>query len=171
MGTRHRRPRRSKPKDQPRTAAELPSARRSQTICLTGCSTRAFCPATRSPPMSSLSMSSTSTSPTPFRAEFRYAPSQGLPVALSQYAPGKVVWIDNKEWTSGAIYAPVQKERFQAWRNNLLYFECQVCHYAKHVSYEEAERGEERDCPACGAAGEVRQGEELDAAARLRAPR
>lgn len=89
----------------------------------------------------------------PYRAEFRYAPSQGLDVALSQYAPGKVVWIDNKEWTSGAIYAPVQKERFNAWRDKLLYFECRVCHYAKHFPYDQAERGEERDCPACGAAG------------------
>ena len=53
---------------------------------------------------------------TRFRAEFQYEPSQGLDVALTQYAPGKVVWIDNKEWTSGAIYAPVQQERFQAWR-------------------------------------------------------
>lgn len=89
----------------------------------------------------------------PFRAEFRYAPSQGLPVALSQYAPGKVVWIDNKEWTSGAIYAPVQAERFRAWKDRVLYFECQVCRYAKHLPYGEAERGEERDCPACGADG------------------
>lgn len=89
----------------------------------------------------------------PYKAEFRYAPSQGLDVALSQYAPGKVVWIDNKEWTSGAIYAPVQEERFRAWREKLLYFECRVCHYAKHFPYDQAERGEERDCPACGAAG------------------
>lgn len=89
----------------------------------------------------------------PFHTEFRYAPSQGLPIALSQYAPGKVVWIDNKEWTSGAIYAPMHKERFQAWRDKWLYFECQVCHYAKHFPYDQAERGEERDCPACGAEG------------------
>jgi hypothetical protein len=89
---------------------------------------------------------------TRFRAEFRYAPSQGLPVALSQYAPGKEVWIDNKLWTSGAIYAPVQEERFRAWQDKLLYFECQVCHYARHFSYAEAERGEARECPACGAA-------------------
>ena len=87
----------------------------------------------------------------PFRTEFRYAPSQGLPIALSQYAPGKVVWIDNKEWTSGAIYAPVHTERFQAWRDHWLYFECQVCHYAMHVPQSDAQRGEERDCPACGA--------------------
>ncbi|MFL1376800.1 DEAD/DEAH box helicase [Nocardiopsis protaetiae] len=89
----------------------------------------------------------------PFHTKFLYAPSQGLPIALSQYAPGKVVWIDNKEWTSGAIYAPVHKERFQSWRDKWLYFECQVCHYAKHFPYDQAERGEERDCPACGAVG------------------
>lgn len=89
----------------------------------------------------------------PFHTEFRYAPSQGLPIALSQYAPGKVVWIDNKEWTSGAIYAPMHKERFQAWRDKWLYFECKVCHYAKHFPYDQAERGEERNCPACGSEG------------------
>lgn len=89
----------------------------------------------------------------PFHTEFQYAPSQGLPIALSQYAPGKIVWIDNKEWTSGAIYAPMHKERFQAWRDKWLYFECQVCHYAKHFPLDQAERDEERDCPACGAVG------------------
>lgn len=94
----------------------------------------------------------------PFHTEFRYAPSQGLPIALSQYAPGKVVWIDNKEWTSGAIYAPMHKERFQAWREKWLYFECQVCHYAKHFPYDQAERGEDRDCPACGSVGSFGKG-------------
>ncbi|MGW6504284.1 DEAD/DEAH box helicase [Nonomuraea angiospora] len=86
-----------------------------------------------------------------FRAEFQYEPSQGLPVALTQYAPGKVVWIDNKEWTSGALYAPDRKELSQAWQSRLLYFECKVCHYATQVSYSEANRGDTRDCPACGA--------------------
>ena len=38
----------------------------------------------------------------------------------------------------------------QAWREQMLYFECQVCHYAMHVPSDQAERGEERDCPACG---------------------
>lgn len=86
----------------------------------------------------------------PFRAAFQYAPSQGLPVALSQYAPGKVVWIDNKEWRSGAIYSPVQAERYKAWRGHKLYFECSVCHYAKYFDQEEAHPGEMRECPACG---------------------
>ena len=87
-----------------------------------------------------------------FHTEYRYAPSQGLNIALSQYAPGKVVWIDNKEWTSGAIYSPMHTDRFKAWQERSLYFECSVCHYAMHVRSSEAERGEERDCPACGSA-------------------
>lgn len=89
----------------------------------------------------------------PYHREYRYAPSQGLPIALTQYAPGKVVWIDGKEWTSGAIYSPFAKERTQAWRDKWLYFECQVCHYATHVPSDQAERGEEKDCPACRAEG------------------
>ena len=50
---------------------------------------------------------------TRFRPAFRFTPSQGLPVALSQYAPGKEVWIGNKLWTSGAIYSPLQSDRFK----------------------------------------------------------
>ncbi len=88
-----------------------------------------------------------------YRPQFTYTPSQGLPIALSQYAPGKSVWIDNKEWSSGALYSPFKDERFDAWENRSIYFECQVCHYAKHVSKDEASVGEERDCDACGAIG------------------
>lgn len=86
----------------------------------------------------------------PYRAAFRYAPSQGLPIALSQYAPGKVVWIDNKEWHSGAIYSPMQSERFNAWQTHKLYFECRICHYARYFEQNEAQPGVEWDCPACG---------------------
>lgn len=86
----------------------------------------------------------------PFRAAFRYAPNQGLSVALSQYAPGKVVWIDNKEWRSGAIYSPVKAERYNAWQGHKLYFECRICHYAKYFDQDDARPGELRECPACG---------------------
>jgi ATP-dependent helicase YprA (DUF1998 family) len=88
-----------------------------------------------------------------FQTEFQYAPSQGLSVALSQYAPGKIVWIDNKEWTSGAIYSPMSSDRFDAWEDRWLYFECSVCHYATHVRRSEAEKGDEEDCRACGSEG------------------
>src|SRR5205814_262130 len=48
---------------------------------------------------------------TRFRPAYLYAPSQGLPVALTQYAPGKEVWIDGKLWSSGAIYSPYGQDR------------------------------------------------------------
>lgn len=88
---------------------------------------------------------------TRFRPEFRYAPSQGLPTALTQYAPGKRVWIDGKEWRSGAIYSQMFDDRFRAWRDKQLYFECDNCHFAVTESYGCAHSGEIRSCPACGA--------------------
>jgi len=90
---------------------------------------------------------------TRFRPAFEYAPSQGLPVALTQYAPGKEVWVDGKLWTSGALYSPMQSDRFAAWRDRRLYFECRICRYACTASHQEADRGEKRDCPACGSEG------------------
>jgi ATP-dependent helicase YprA (DUF1998 family) len=86
---------------------------------------------------------------TRYRAEYRYAPSQGLPIALTQYAPGKEVWIDGRLWVSGALYSPMSDDRYEAWRARELYFECNVCHYARTATYEEAERNETQDCPAC----------------------
>lgn len=87
---------------------------------------------------------------TRFRPEYRYAPSQGLAAALSQYAPGKRVWINGKEWLSGALYSPMFRDRIAAWRERRLYFECSVCHYAITETDDEATRGEVRGCPACG---------------------
>ncbi len=88
---------------------------------------------------------------TRFRPSFQYAPSQGLPMALTQYAPGKRVWIDGKEWRSGALYSQMFEDRYRAWRDRQLYFECENCHFALTESYERAERDEIRSCPACGA--------------------
>lgn len=87
---------------------------------------------------------------THYNPAFRYTPSQGLSVALSQYAPGKEVWIDGKLWSSGAIYSPLKEERFRAWENRRLYYECSNCHYAHTVQLGEGVRGEMRDCIACG---------------------
>ena len=87
---------------------------------------------------------------TPFRPEYRYAPSQGLPAALTQYAPGKEVWIGGKLWTSGALFSPMSSDRYQAWQGRRLYFECAVCHYARTEKHDQGEVGRTRDCPACG---------------------
>lgn len=90
---------------------------------------------------------------TRYRPAFRFTPSQGLPVALSQYAPGKDVWIGNKLWTSGAIYSPISSDRYHAWETRRYYFECRYCHYARTVPMTEATRGELKDCEACGKPG------------------
>lgn len=90
-----------------------------------------------------------------YRPTFRYAPQQGLTAALSQYAPGKQLYIGNKRWTSGALYSPMKDEFRKAWDDKALYLHCMECGYAKRESLEEggiAKYGV-LDCPACGAEG------------------
>ena len=88
-----------------------------------------------------------------YRPAFRFTPSQGLPVALSQYAPGKEVWIASKLWTSGAIYSPMRNDRYRSWQTRRFYYECKSCRYAQTTSLEEGTRGERKDCEACGGVG------------------
>jgi ATP-dependent helicase YprA (DUF1998 family) len=88
-----------------------------------------------------------------YRPAFRFTPSQGLPVALSQYAPGKEVWIGSKLWTSGAIYSPMRNDRYRAWQARQFYYECRYCHYARTTTLEDGTRGETKDCEACGGVG------------------
>lgn len=90
---------------------------------------------------------------TRYRPAFQFTPSQGLTVALSQYAPGKEIWIANKLWTSGAIYSPMRTDLIKAWMGRRLYYECSVCHYARTTTLETGSRGETKDCEACGGAG------------------
>ena len=87
---------------------------------------------------------------TRFRPVFQYAPSQGLTTALSQYAPGKQVWIDGKLWTSGAIYSVIPQDRHDAWESRNFYLECSVCQYSKTIRTANSEKGELANCPACG---------------------
>jgi ATP-dependent helicase YprA (DUF1998 family) len=87
---------------------------------------------------------------TPFRPIMRFAPSQGLPVALSQYAPGKQIWISGKCYSSGAVYSVMPDERYAAWNSRRLYSECSACGFARTYAIGEVDRGDKRDCPACG---------------------
>jgi ATP-dependent helicase YprA (DUF1998 family) len=87
---------------------------------------------------------------TKFRPEFYFTPSQGLPNALNQYAPGKEVWISGKKYTSGAIYSPFQAERYQAWSDRRLYFECSNCHYAFTREAGDYEIDFVEKCVGCG---------------------
>jgi len=85
-----------------------------------------------------------------FRPVMRFAPSQGLPIALSQYAPGKQIWISGKCYSSGAIYSVMSDERFDAWEKKRLYCECSACGFARTFEIGEIDRGEKLDCLACG---------------------
>ncbi|KQS78957.1 DEAD/DEAH box helicase [Rhizobium sp. Leaf384] len=86
-----------------------------------------------------------------YRPIMKFAPSQGLPVALSQYAPGKQVWISGKCYTSGAVYSPMAQDRFDAWSNRRLYLECSECSFAETRPLDSGLKpGVKLDCEACG---------------------
>lgn len=87
----------------------------------------------------------------PFRHIMKFAPSQGLPIALSQYAPGKQVWIAGKCYTSGAIYSVMKDDLFEAWQARKLYMQCSECGYARTYEQGEVVRNDTSDCDACGA--------------------
>lgn len=89
---------------------------------------------------------------TNFQHRDEYAPSQGLPVALSQYAPGKQVWVGGKCYVSGAIYSRSWHERVAAWEDRERYHECSVCRFAKTELNDHAS-GTASQCPACGTKG------------------
>ena len=85
-----------------------------------------------------------------FRPIMRFAPQQGLPTALTQYAPGKQVWISGKCYTSGAVYSVNPDDRYAAWGSKRIYMECHKCGFASTHPIGEATRNETRDCQACG---------------------
>ena len=80
----------------------------------------------------------------------KFAPSQGLPIALSQYAPDNQVWISGKCYTSGAIYSVMKDDRFHAWERKRLYMECSDCGFARTFEVSEIVRNDTTDCEACG---------------------
>jgi ATP-dependent helicase YprA (DUF1998 family) len=90
---------------------------------------------------------------TPFRPKMDFAPTQGLNIALSQYAPNKQIWIRGKQYTSKAIYSPYRNERRDAWGRRKLYFECSRCGHAATENYVEDRRRMTLDCVACGSSG------------------
>jgi ATP-dependent helicase YprA (DUF1998 family) len=87
---------------------------------------------------------------TGYRAEREFAPSQGLNIALSQYAPNKQIWIKGKQYTSKVIYSPFPGDRSAAWDRKRLYYECERCGHAKTERfYDPEKRGERLTCEAC----------------------
>ena len=83
----------------------------------------------------------------------RFAPQQGLPIALTQYAPSKQVWISGKCYVSGAIFSVYPKERIAAWTDKRIFMECSECGFAKTFPSTEVSRNDQRDCEACNGKG------------------
>lgn len=95
---------------------------------------------------------------TTFRPVFEYTPSQGAALALTQYAPGKQVWVGGKCYESGAIYTPYYRDRIREWREHKLYAECGVCGYIELNDVpEQGSSSGTSDCPACGTASALRE--------------
>ena len=90
---------------------------------------------------------------TGYRPKMEFAPSQGLNIALSQYAPNKQIWIRGKQYTSKAIYSPFRNERRNWWGKRKLYFECSRCGHAKTEDFDDTKRNTMIACEACRAQG------------------
>ncbi|MBR0749136.1 DUF1998 domain-containing protein [Bradyrhizobium japonicum] len=88
---------------------------------------------------------------TPFAPKMEFAPSQGLNVALSQYAPNKQIWIKGKQYTSKAIFSPYRNDRRDSWGRRKLYFECSRCGHAKTEEFVQARQNMVVACEACRA--------------------
>ena len=84
---------------------------------------------------------------TGFRPAFEYVPQQGLGTALSQYAPGKQLYIGSRRWTSGALYDAHPGSLYDATSSSESYIECERCGYAE---IQPTREGHAPDCPACG---------------------
>jgi len=82
-------------------------------------------------------------------ARLRVYAVQSLAMALTQYAPGKRIWVGGKEFVSGALYS-VNGANVSTRAETELYFECSICRYALTAELGAAQRGERRDCAACG---------------------
>lgn len=85
-----------------------------------------------------------------YRPEFDYLPSQGMLAALSQYAPGKQVWIDGRLYSSRALYSRIPDELFTCWQGRCVHAECSRCGYSMlEQQAQTLSPGEIKDCPAC----------------------
>lgn len=84
------------------------------------------------------------------RNSLRYAPQRALALALSEYAPGRTVFIDGRLWMSGGLYSPMPGAVSRAFADEQYFRACSVCGYAKLSADAASTR---RPCPSCGDSG------------------
>ncbi|MBL8684848.1 MAG: DEAD/DEAH box helicase [Myxococcales bacterium] len=83
-------------------------------------------------------------SPRDARNKVRYAPQRALSLALSEYAPGRTVFIDGRSWTSTALHAPIESDIAAAIKQQESFYYCERCEFGR-LSPTPFE-----SCPACG---------------------
>lgn len=83
------------------------------------------------------------------RDKVRYAPQRNLVMALSEYAPGKVVFIDGRAWKSGALVPAVRGGLGPAMAAALFVRVCDRCGHT--VLFPDGKGGVGTGCPSCGA--------------------
>ncbi len=77
----------------------------------------------------------------------RYAPQRSLSLALSEYAPGRTVFIDGRQWVSTALYSPIRGALDVALKDAAFFRACEVCGYGALSGKKEPTA---ESCPSCG---------------------
>lgn len=91
----------------------------------------------------------------PWNPKRRYSPQLGLNAALSQYAPGNEVWVDGQRYLSLGLYSEHDDDRFKAYKERKLYYNCRVCGFAELRHWEDGHLDETTNCPACARRGSL----------------
>jgi ATP-dependent helicase YprA (DUF1998 family) len=84
------------------------------------------------------------------RDKLRYAPQRNLSIALSEYAPGKTVFIDGRAWAPGALYSPIPDSLEIAFKRIRYIRSCEVCEHTQ--LFDDRGGGLGTPCPSCGEA-------------------
>ena len=92
------------------------------------------------------------------RNKIRYAPQRNLAIALSEYAPGKTVFIDGRAWTPGALFSPIPGSLDAAFQRKQYVRACKHCEHTE--LFRDPSGGRGAPCPSCGDAA-FGQGEGL----------
>lgn len=81
-----------------------------------------------------------------WRTKLKFRPSYSKRVALSAYAPDKLIYVDKQIYKSGAIYSVFEDERPNAWEDRNFFFECRFC---GHTEISKEDFVEINQCSSC----------------------
>lgn len=86
--------------------------------------------------------------------KLKFRPSYSKRVALSAYAPDKLIYIDKQIFKSGAIYSVFEDERSNAWDERKFFYECRFC---GHTEVRTEDFDEMAECNSCKQQNETRK--------------